>query len=64
LIICFTGGERSACTILFAKLEERGQLGDAIVDERIILKINQRNLLESRILMHLQSLKNESAPKN
>jgi hypothetical protein len=35
-MICFTDGERSAYTILFAKLEERGQLGGAIVDEWII----------------------------
>jgi hypothetical protein len=37
-MICFTDGERSAYTILFAKLEERGQLGDVVVDERIILE--------------------------
>ena len=37
-MIYFTDGERSAHKILFAELEERGQLGDAVVDERIILE--------------------------
>jgi hypothetical protein len=54
---------KSAHTILFAKLEERGQLRDAVVDEWIILQDNKRNKIESKILLHLQSLKNESAPK-
>jgi hypothetical protein len=35
-VICFTYGERSAYTILFAKLAERGQLGYAVVHEWIL----------------------------
>ena len=38
MIICFTDGERIAYAILFAKLEERVQLVEAIVDEWIILE--------------------------